>query len=178
MRKPHAIVARRPHASRVVGAKLAMPLDDAGARAGTPVARRLRMRLLPAVASLAFAAACGTTTQFAVTNASPRPLVSRPAEQVTVFATGLPSQPFVEVGIIQANRSSDFSRDEMPDIVAAMRRTAGQRGCDGLVLNGPRDQSHSSVVVTRGAASSSSTTLEGFWGACIVFVEPDQAAQR
>ncbi len=119
--------------------------------------------------------ACGTTSQFAATNPSPRPLTARPAETVTVFATGLPSQPFVEVGIIQARQSSEFSVDELPEILAEMRVEAGRRGCDGLVINGTRDSSSSTTTISHHAMTSSSRTLEGFWGACIVFVEPAPA---
>lgn len=119
--------------------------------------------------SMLFVTACGTTTQFAATNASPRPLAPRPAESVTVFATGLPDRPFVEVGIIQARQSSEFSVDEMPEILAEMRTEAARQGCDGLVINGTRDSSSSSTTVSRHAVTSSSKTLEGFWGACIVF---------
>ncbi len=113
--------------------------------------------------------ACGTTTRFAATNPSPRPLASRPAESVTVFATGLPDRPFVEVGLIQARQSSEFSVGEMPEIIAEMRAEAGRRGCDGLVINGASDKTSSSTTVSRHGMMSSSETLEGFWGACIVF---------
>ncbi len=113
--------------------------------------------------------ACGTTTRFAATNPSPRPLIARPAETVTVFATGLPNRPFVEVGLIQGRQSSEFSGDEMPEIIAEMRSEAGRRGCDGLVINGASDSSSSSTTVSHHAVTSSSKTLEGFWGACIVF---------
>jgi len=113
--------------------------------------------------------ACGTTTQFAATNHSPRPLTARPADSVVVFATGLPDRPFVEVGLIQARQSSEFSADEMPEIIAEMRAEAGRRGCDGLVINGASDSSSSSTTVSHHAVTSSSKTLEGFWGACIVF---------
>ena len=121
--------------------------------------------------------ACGTTAQFAATNPSPRPLTARAAETVSVFATGLPDQPFVEVGIIQARQSSEFSVDELPEILAERRVEAGRRGCDGLVINGTRDSSSSTNAIL--GHTSSSRTLEGFWGACIVFVEPAPAlAQR
>jgi hypothetical protein len=121
--------------------------------------------------------ACGTTTRFAATNPSPRPLTARPAESVTVFATGLPNRPFVEVGLIQARQSSEFSNDEMPEIIAEMRVEAARQGCDGLVINGASDSSSSSTTVSRHGASSSSKTLEGFWGACIVFVlDPEPVA--
>ncbi len=126
-----------------------------------------------------FVTACGTTTQFAATNASPRPLAARPAESVSVFATGLPNRPFVEVGIIQARQSSEFSVDELPEILAEMRTEAGRRGCDGLVINGTRDAQSSSTTVSHHAVTSSSKTLEGFWGACIVFVvDPEPIAAR
>lgn len=122
------------------------------------------------LASMLLVTACGTTTQFAATNTAPRALTPRPADSVTVFATGLPNQPFVEVGIIQAQQSSEFSLDDMPEVLAEMRTEAGRRGCDGLVINGTRDSQTSSVSVSKDSASSHSYTLEGFWGACIVFV--------
>ena len=122
--------------------------------------------------------ACGTTTQFAPTNPSPHPLAARPAESVAVFATGLPDRPFVEVGIIQARQSSEFSVDELPEILAEMRIEAGHRGCDGLVINGTRDASSSTTTVSHRAMTSSSKTLEGFWGACIVFVEAGPAVAQ
>jgi hypothetical protein len=131
--------------------------------------------------SMLFLTACGTTTQFAATNPAPRPLTARPAQSVTVFATGLPDRPFVEVGIIQARQSSEFSVDEMPEILAEMRGEAAKQGCDGLVINGTRDAQSSSTTMTRHAVTSSSKTLEGFWGACIVFVvdpEPIAASAR
>ena len=114
--------------------------------------------------------ACGTTTRFAPTNPSPRPLVARPATSVTVFATGLPDRPFVEVGILQARQSSELSVDDMPEIIAEMRAEAGRRGCDGLVINGTSDTTSTTTTVVPDAVTSSSSTLEGFWGACIVFV--------
>jgi hypothetical protein len=141
----------------------------------------MRHRSTPLVSSLLvsmlFVTACGTTTRFAPTNASPRPLTARPAQAVTVFATGLPDRPFVEVGLIQARQSSEFSVDEMPEIIAEMRVEAGRRGCDGLVINGTNDSSSSSTTVSRHGMTSSSETLEGFWGACIVFVvDPEPIA--
>ena len=85
-----------------------------------------------------------------------------------MFASAVPAAPFVEIGIIQARQSSELSFHEMPEIVAEMRQTAGAHGCDGLLLNGARDKTVSSDQ----AMLASTTTLEGFWGTCIVFLEP------
>lgn len=123
-----------------------------------------------ALLALLVLSACGTTTRFAATNPAPHPLTARPPAAVEVFATGLPQRPFVEVGLIQGRQSSEFSGDEMPEIIAEMRSEAGKQGCDGLVINGASDSQQSSTYVSRHSMSSSSKTLEGFWGACIVYV--------
>jgi hypothetical protein len=137
-----------------------------------PRAHALREGLIMRKALLAMLvlSACGTTTRFAATNSAPHPLMARPSAAVEVFVTGLPQRQFVEVGIIQARQSSEFSNDEMPDIIAEMRTEAGKRGCDGLVINGASDTQQSSTYVSHHEMSSSTKTLEGFWGACIVFV--------
>lgn len=119
-------------------------------------------------------AACGTTTQFASTNPSPRPLASRPASTVAVFTTTQPDRPFVEVGLIKAQQSSDLSNDDMPDIIAELRREAGRRGCDGVIIAGAADRTVPSAFV-----GGSSSTLEGYLATCIVYTDvgPAVAAQ-
>lgn len=124
---------------------------------------------LPVAAALL--AACGTTTRFVATNPSPRPLTPRPAAEVHVYTTGAPALAYVEVGILQARQSSDFSTHEMPEIIAELRAEAGKIGCDGVIINGTADTAHGSTVVTRDGVSSSHSTLEGYWGACIVYVD-------
>ena len=122
-----------------------------------------------ALASLLLvAAACGTTTRFIATNPAPHPIASRPAASVAVFTTGHPDVPYVEVGIIQGRQSSTVSFDEMPGIIAAMRADAGKAGCDALIINGSSDK----VVGDR----HSTDTLEGFWGACVVYMNAPAAA--
>ena len=126
----------------------------------------------PLLASLAFLVACGTTTRFVATNPSPHPLKPRPPAQVHLYTTGAPQVPYVEVGIIQSRQSSDFSTHDMPEILADMRNEAGKIGCDGVIVNGTADKTHGSTHDGNG----STNTLEGFWGACIVYLTPDESA--
>ncbi len=121
-------------------------------------------------------AACGTTTRFVATNPSPHPLAARPALEVDVYTTGVPQVSYVEVGIIQTRQSSDFSTKDMPGIISDMRSEAGKIGCDGVIINGAADKHEDSTVITNDSYSSSHSTLEGFWGACIVYLAPAETA--
>jgi len=124
--------------------------------------------------ALLLLAACGTTTRFVATNPSPHPLVPKPAAAVHVYTTGGPAVAYVEVGILQSRQASDMSTHEMPQIIATMRAEAGKIGCDGVIINGAADKAESSTTVTEESYSSSNTTLEGFWGACIVYLDEDE----
>ncbi|MCA9676003.1 MAG: hypothetical protein H6709_21305 [Kofleriaceae bacterium] len=128
-------------------------------------------------AALTLLGACGTTTRFVATNPSPHPLVAKPASAVHVYTTGVPEVPYVEVGILQSRQSSSLSTHDMPEIIASMRAEAGKLGCDGVIINGAADKTEgSSSVVDDGNSttySSSQQTLEGFWGACIVYLDGD-----
>jgi hypothetical protein len=126
--------------------------------------------------ALLLIAACGTTTRFVATNPSPRPLTPKPALAVHVYTTGAPQAEYVEVGILQARQSSGFSTDDMPEIIAEMRQRAGAIGCDGLIINGAADKHEGSTFVSDDAISSSNQTLEGFWGACIVYLDENAPA--
>lgn len=118
--------------------------------------------------------ACGTTTRFTPTNPSPRPMAARAPATVHVF-TSQPQIPYVEVGILQSRQSSQLSSHDMPEIVSAMRGEAAKIGCDGVIINGASDKVVSEHVLTDG---NSSTTLEGFWGTCIMYSEPGPVAAQ
>jgi hypothetical protein len=122
------------------------------------------------------AAACGTTTRFVATNPSPRPMKPKAAHLVHIYTTGAPEAAYVEVGILQARQESGFSTDDMPAIIRQMRGRAASIGCDGLIINGAADKQSGSVFVSDDAITSSSHTLEGFWGACIVYLDEDAPA--
>jgi hypothetical protein len=125
-------------------------------------------RLLPSLAFIVLAA-CGTTTRFTPTNPSPRPMQERDPGSVHVYTTGHPEIPYIEVGVIQSRQSSELSSHEMPEIIQEMRKKAARIGCDGVIING----ANNTVVGHQNVDGSGSTsTLEGYWGACIMYEQP------
>lgn len=124
--------------------------------------------LLPAgllsIATLALLA-CGTTTKYTPTNPSPSQMVPKAADAVHVFTTAKPDRPFVEVGILQSRQASIISVHDMPDIIQHMRAEAGSIGCDAVLIHGV-DNKTTTQVNHLGKAIE---TLEGFWGACLVY---------
>lgn len=112
--------------------------------------------------------ACGTTTKYTPTNPSPVQMTPKPAEAVHVYTSSAPDRPFTEVGILQSRQSSTVSTHEMPEIIQEMRGEAGRIGCDAVIINGI-DSKTTTHVRKEG---QSTETLEGFWGACIVYTGP------
>lgn len=128
----------------------------------------IKSRLIVALTIVTAAAAlsaCGTTNYYTATNPPPRRMVAKPANAVHVFTTGKPKVAYTEVGIIQSRQSSQFSVDEMPEIIAEMRKEAGRRGCDGIIINGTSNKTVGGSTHDGGSVD----TLEGYWGACIVY---------
>jgi hypothetical protein len=126
------------------------------------------MKRLPLI-TLALVAACGTTTSFTPTNTPPRPMSARAPETVEVFTSGQPDRPYVEVGMLEAQQSSEFSSDNMSEIVSALRTEAAKKGCDGLIVTGSNDAVTGNVTDGDGYT----TTLKGYRGACIMFKDTD-----
>jgi hypothetical protein len=93
------------------------------------------MNRLLAVFALAATAACSHVS-FRDINPPPHALRARPPQSVEVFALGPPQRPFVEVGLVDADRSSWMAKEPL----TALREAAGERGCDGIVLTGEQSQ--------------------------------------
>lgn len=124
-----------------------------------------------AIGVAAVLAACGTTTQFTQTNPSPVPMRPRDPSTVQVFTASKPQRPFVEVGIIEAQQSSRLSTDGMGAIIAALRKEAARRGCDGVIIV----SNDNSVVGSSGEEGGSTGTLKGYRGACIMYRQQSAA---
>jgi hypothetical protein len=112
-------------------------------------------------------AACGTELNYIETARPPRNLFVRGPEQVEVFMTSKPTRPFVELGMIESQQES-LSLDDAQAVVAKMREFAGECGCDALVIFAGNDTTKTSG----GKDFTSSRTLKGYRGACLVYTGP------
>jgi hypothetical protein len=112
-------------------------------------------------------AGCGTALEFVRTATPPYTLPSRAPGQVDLFTTSKPQRPFVEVGIVESQQEQ-WSLDSPQVVLEKMREYAGQLGCDGLVVFAGND----ATSVSGSASGTTSRTLKGYRGTCIVYTPP------
>jgi hypothetical protein len=72
------------------------------------------------------------------------PLYEKSPKHVDVFTTSTPERPYRELGIIEASRGGNLSK-----LIAEMRKFAGERGCDALIIMGSAHGAHDTLY--RGA---------------------------
>ena len=125
------------------------------------------------IVSLLCGSACGTSHLFVSTAAPPRELLARTPSQVAVFMSGRPEGPYAEIGMIESQQESLYSEDGAQAIIDKMRAYAGTRGCDALVILG----SNNATIVSGSRGYTSSRTLTGYRGACLVYTSADRADQ-
>ena len=126
------------------------------------------------IAVVVFAAGCGTELGFIRTATPPAGMQARGGAQVEVFMTARPTRPYTELGIIESQQEF-ASQDDEAAVIAKMRDYAGQLGCDGLVIFGGND----ATVVSGSGSYTSSSTLKGYRGSCVVYTrqaEPPPSA--
>ncbi len=107
---------------------------------------------------------CGTSISETPLNSPPGPMTPRDPSKVEVFTTP-PSQPFIEVAMLEAQQQSNYSTDGSTQIVAKLRAYAANRGCDAIIING----SNNAVVGDVAGGSGDITTLKGYRATCIVY---------
>lgn len=115
--------------------------------------------------------ACGTRLAYMPLNKAPRAMKARSPGDMEVFTTSMPSRSFTEVGMIEAQQESIYSTESTQQVFARMREEAAARGCDALIVQGSND----SVQGYGGHDSSTTRTLKGYRGTCIVYNEDDGA---
>ena len=92
-------------------------------------------------------------------NAPTRTLTPRAAEDVQIYMTRAPDQPYDEVYMIRSDAG------DSTQALKAMRKKAGELGCDGIIITGAADR----VVSTADATGNSTISMrEGFLGSCVI----------
>jgi hypothetical protein len=98
---------------------------------------------------------CAPFTQYIPLVDAPRPLQVHDAAQVQTFFVTPPARPHVDIGMLRA-----VAPDGTPEqMVALLRATAGQHGCDALLVTNVK-------VYDRGG--STGATVEG---SCEVYID-------
>ncbi len=120
---------------------------------------------LPALGLLLGLSAC-VKVDYIPLNASPRPLTPRDPSKVEMFQTQRPARPYVEVATIEV-----VSPQGAESAMEALRKEAGERGCEALVLTGTKD----STTVTATNRMVTSSQNSGYRGTCIVFTDSEAA---
>ncbi len=86
----------------------------------------------------------------------PRPMVERGPDDVEVFTAKAPQRGFREVGIISVEQG--LSEASATELLAQLRKRAGERGCDAVVL---RDSNY--------VPSGPRWAERGYRGTCVVY---------
>ena len=96
-------------------------------------------------------------------NAPSQAPTPKPASEVEMYLTKVPSRAYEELYMIR----SDAGNSE--EALSAMRERAGALGCDALIIAGAADR----VVSSPDAVGNSTVSMrEGFLGSCVVFTAP------
>jgi hypothetical protein len=109
---------------------------------------------------------CGWHVSYVRLNAPPHTLASRPPETVEMFVSSAPQRPFIDVGMIEASRSTWYGKEPL----TALREEAADQGCDGVIVLGAND---SVVPLPHGYAAS-----VGYRGSCIAWADGVSASSR
>lgn len=122
------------------------------------------MRGFAAIVATSVLFSCGTTVTAVQTNTPPRQMYPRSPLSVDVFSSAMPTRPYMDIGILEAQQSSALSQDQLPEIINALKEKAGELGCDGIVLNDSANWVKASHLV------------KGFRATCILYTDKLQPA--
>lgn len=124
------------------------------------------MRTLALAMTISLAAlGCGTTVTDTPLNAAPRAVAPRPADCVEIFSSGPPTEPHVDVALLEVDQRDELEDAPTQVMLRRVRERAGQMGCDAVHL-GERQEIYNGVdfVVPHSHRRMRAT--------CIVYREP------
>jgi hypothetical protein len=79
---------------------------------------------------------CGTTISYTPIASMGDDAEARPASEVDVYLSGPPDRPYRDVGLLEAEQTTDLSLDDTREMLRKLRREAGALGCDAIYLKG------------------------------------------
>jgi len=87
----------------------------------------------------------------------PRPLVSRDPDSVLVLASEPPSEPHVDIALLQVDQYEAYDPHGMAELIQRLREKAAELGCDAVYLENTAQHRGGDVLLAR----------------CVVFTPPD-----
>jgi hypothetical protein len=91
------------------------------------------------VTLLVLLAGCAANFSYRPLEKAPHATAPRAPAAVELFTSGAPSRPFVEVGLFKGEYllgPGYTTWTDDPDLLRRVRKQAGERGCDGLLVAG------------------------------------------
>ena len=102
-------------------------------------------------------AACAPSVAYTPTSSPKLPVAVRPAAQVDVV-TSPPARPYEELGLFRVRTNQGTTAEAL----AELRRSAGNRGCDAVLIVGAGDLGLD--------ASNAFASRQGYVATCIAYV--------
>jgi hypothetical protein len=90
---------------------------------------------------------CGTSVSYTPLRAyhrGPR----RSPEAVDVYLSSPPTEPHVDVGLLEAEQESDLSLDGTKEMLTALRNAAARAGCDAMFVKGVGSNAEAGLLIT------------------------------
>jgi hypothetical protein len=120
------------------------------------------------VLAIVLASAGCVNVDYVATNTPPHAMRPRPASQVEVFQTGIPSRPYVEVGYLEVQAQTN----DPEFLIDQLREEAGERGCEGIVFIANNDSTSTHATITGTGAAVRTTKNKGYRAVCIAYRDP------
>jgi hypothetical protein len=112
---------------------------------------------LSLIAIVLGAGACGTSVRYTPLYRT-RVIEPRPASEVDVFLSEPPRRPHRDVGLLEAEQESEFSDDGTREMLAELRKVAGDRGCDAIFVKGLGSNAKSVLWISDTTTSTKTVT--------------------
>jgi hypothetical protein len=118
-------------------------------------------------------AACGIHAEYIPLAPSPHPLAPRPASEVEVLINHEPARPYTEVGLIEV-RQEEHNYASSTELMARLRRVAGDRGCDAVQFAGDNDgvvTNNDAAILADDPTYLETRSTEGYRGVCLMYTD-------